>query len=250
MTKLNPSSGSAERRPRRGFTLVELLVVVAIIAVLISILLPATRRAREAANRTVCLSNLRQFGLAFQLYANDHRNQIPLGYGVGQKQLNYLLWIGTPHNRLTLYGLLVFGKSIPDGRAWYCPSESQLVHLYNIDDNPWPPGRLSDKNTRGGYGCRPVVDWPNGTTPLPLPRLNSLKNQAILADIVSCSDRLNGRHVEGVNVLYGHGGAHWVRRATFNTDLANSPAIFPTTTAGKATANVYQDNIWGILDSQ
>ena len=66
------------RRSSRGFTLIELLVVVAIIALLISILLPSLTRARDAARMAVCLSNLKQLGLGFALYAEDHRGVLPV----------------------------------------------------------------------------------------------------------------------------------------------------------------------------
>jgi prepilin-type N-terminal cleavage/methylation domain-containing protein/prepilin-type processing-associated H-X9-DG protein len=62
---------------RKGFTLVELLVVIGIIALLISILMPALSRARDQANMIKCMSNMRQIGQAYMMHAGEHRNHVP-----------------------------------------------------------------------------------------------------------------------------------------------------------------------------
>ena len=68
---------SVRRRRGQGFTLIELLVVIAIIAILAAMLLPALAKAKERSKRIQCLSNLRQFGLAIQIYATDAKEKLP-----------------------------------------------------------------------------------------------------------------------------------------------------------------------------
>jgi len=84
------------RKRSKGFTLVELLVVIGIIALLISILLPSLSRARETANRVKCGSNLRQIGQAMLLYANENNGSYPRTY--------YTSGVATPGLKLDTTG--------------------------------------------------------------------------------------------------------------------------------------------------
>lgn len=63
-------------RPPKGFTLIELLVVIAVIALLVSLILPALGKARQAGRSTVCLNGTRQLGMAFVTYNNDHKERV------------------------------------------------------------------------------------------------------------------------------------------------------------------------------
>ena len=227
----NPSRSSA------GFTLVELLVVIGIIALLISILLPVLGKAREASQKTVCASNLRQLGTVMQLYATEYKDIIPIGY-MDQKQFSYVVhWNhgGVNIPKSTQMGLLVESGVIKDGKTFYCPSEQDPMFMYDTDQNVWvygktPPSPLlftappGTNHTRFAFNARPVVNWPADTPPYPdrgwmtpeeMPRKSQLKNKALLADLIISKANVVRRHKKGINVLFGSWACQWVPLSDF-----------------------------------
>jgi prepilin-type N-terminal cleavage/methylation domain-containing protein len=134
----------------RAFTLIELLVSIAIVAVLLGVLLPSLASARAQARRIKCLSNLRQLGQTFHMYAGDYRGRaMPLAYTapaiVGNGPPIY--WWGTNDAR---------GVNHTRGFVWpYLRADLRASGVYECPDQPWgtyiPQGAARAVTSTYGY---------------------------------------------------------------------------------------------------
>jgi prepilin-type N-terminal cleavage/methylation domain-containing protein/prepilin-type processing-associated H-X9-DG protein len=121
---------------RAAFTLIELLVVIAIITILVALLLPALASAREQGRKAVCLSNLRQAGLALQAYANDNDGKIPYGPKAPPftSPADFYPSTGAPTSLLSLQsgdpvglGLLLPQHLAAQPKVLFCPGSDQTL---------------------------------------------------------------------------------------------------------------------------
>lgn len=116
---------------RTAFTLVELLVVIGIIAVLISILLPSLKQARESANTVQCMSNMRQIGMAILMYSNENGGSLPIHTTTSNVSFDDLLSRYDGRNlsedEINKSGLDVGTRD--SNRLYLCPSET----IYNTE---------------------------------------------------------------------------------------------------------------------
>ncbi|HKS38257.1 MAG TPA: prepilin-type N-terminal cleavage/methylation domain-containing protein [Verrucomicrobiae bacterium] len=120
-TALDRDAPFVRRSLSLAFTLIELLIVIAVIAILASLLLPALARAKERTRQVACLSNIRQIDLGFRLYLSEHHDRFPDRRDL-KTSLGYRPWTSwPPSDPRGGWAAIVLSNQLGNDAIWMCP---------------------------------------------------------------------------------------------------------------------------------
>jgi prepilin-type N-terminal cleavage/methylation domain-containing protein/prepilin-type processing-associated H-X9-DG protein len=200
------------RHRAAAFTLIELLVVIAIIAILAGMLLPALAQSKVKAQAALCKSNLRQMGLAAQMYVDDNADKLPYAWGTGhdanRNNFQHLL-IGYIQRSAFAAGSATTNSDFA-ASVYKCPTR-MLENHWNTDKvyrgraNPWKISYAMNQFTSIDYPDRMLLGYPSGVTA----KMASVKNPSATLLIADLSHMLNHPAITFLHqndIAYRHGG--------------------------------------------
>jgi prepilin-type N-terminal cleavage/methylation domain-containing protein/prepilin-type processing-associated H-X9-DG protein len=206
---------------RRAFTLIELLVVIAIIAILAAILFPVYARLKEKAIRTLCLSNCKQLGTAFQTYVDDNDGRYP-GDGVYPELAGWVISPQKEYNIQVEQGALF--PYVRSSSLYVCPLQRKktvdikLSYTMNGRLRYFPQSGIKAPST-----CLVLIEEAEHTC-----GIDEGPNDGTYYDWyvgMNC-DLPASRHMGGGNHTFADGHAKWVPASRLVTNYANDSRFY------------------------
>jgi prepilin-type N-terminal cleavage/methylation domain-containing protein len=196
---------------RRAFTLIELLVVIAIIAILAAILFPVFTRAKTKARQTMCVSNMRQLGIAHMEYADDHNGTLPIPHNTANASI---WWVNTWRERVQPY--------CKDTGILHCPEPTFIKHPnagghdvghYGVTPwlTHWPYAHIVD----GGFGYSKLCEITHTAETIMIGENRDGDWSAEPASTYPGDSGIEGHfhayHYDGGSWIFADGHAKWMR---------------------------------------